>query len=237
MIGARVSQTTDASQAKSSAVAAPKGDQDADGVPDTSDLDPVQPAPPARTKPKSAEILGTPRVSRDDCRRRGITHSRGQGACTQASGTRIRVVNGERKLTLEELDLRYTGAKTSQRATSRRDAVAPEGVFLDLRLTVTNKLDGLVDFRPEQVLLLAGQTTYKPDSLANKLSSRSLERRAYGLRPRTPVAGTVTFDVSKEDARRISDVGIIRVTQFSDQAAAPTGQTVGYIRMYRRARG
>ena len=201
------------------------GDRDGDGVPDAEDLAPETPGERAARATPTPEAPKLPPA--DDCKRKGITRKAGgEGACYEPTGRRVRVVNRGSRLDLDELAAELRGL-TVQRRPARRIAT----VTADLRLR--NKLDGIVDFRPEQAGLLLGRSLFTVDAARESARAGSLVRRAAALGASEEVDGTLRFDVPLRAVRRLDRDGNLQILQFSDISLASASTTVGIFRTYR----
>jgi hypothetical protein len=200
------------------------GDRDGDGVRDSEDLAPDVPGERTPEATPTPEEPPLPPV--DDCRRKGITRGKGlEGACYEPSGRRVRVVDRDSRLDLDELAAELRGIDVQRRPALRRAVVT-------VRLSVRNKLNGIVDFRPEQAGLLLGRGLFSPDE-REPVRAGSLVRRAASLRPGEGVEGTLRFEVPLRAVDRLDRDGNLQLLQFSDISLAAASTTVGIFRTYR----
>ena len=201
------------------------GDRDGDGVPDGEDL---APDTPGKARAESTPTPEAPRLPpADDCKRKGITRAKGgEGACYEPGGRRVRVVNRGTRLVLDELtaELRHL---TVERHPTRRTAT------IKVTLRVRSKLDGIVDFRPEQAGLLVGRSLFPVDGGLESARAGSLVRRASGLKAGADAEGTLRFEVPIRAARRLDRDANLQILQFSDVSLASASLTVGVFRTYR----
>ena len=154
----------------------------------------------------------------DDCAKRGITMRSGQGTCVLPDGTEMSAVGAAGTIRLDGLQMRYRGLEVLDRIGPRSAPLRPTGVWVRVRLTVTNTLDGTVGFSNAQVALALGRNAVLgPNSYAADSDPDALESRAGELAAGKTVDGTVSFDVPKKLARRyLRTYSGLRVVTFGE---------------------
>jgi hypothetical protein len=229
VVGHRLTASPDSSGPPTRAAATPaagakSGDRDGDGVPDSQDLAPDTPAP-ASSGSTDEPAFSRPPVS-GDCRRKGITRSRGkEGLCMEDSGRSVRVVNRRSPLRVEELGVRIVRMKVV-------DKPSDPWAHVTFDLAVQNRLGYAADVQALQFRILLGRGSYSPDLLAGH-SANSLFRRGTGLKPGRTARGSVTFSVTHRAIKKLAVDGNVEVLQFDDTSFDSAALTVGVFRTYR----
>jgi hypothetical protein len=167
----------------------------------------------------------------DDCHKRGISMRSGEGTCVLPDGTAMSAVDAGGMIRLDGLELRYGGIEVLDRIGPRAAPLRPTGVWVRVRLDVTNTLDGTVGFSNGQVALALGpELALGPNSYAAGADPESLERRAAELGAGRSAEGTVSFDVPKKVARRyLRTFSGVRVVTFGENMV--THARIGLIRL------
>lgn len=184
--------------------------------------------------PAGATLSSTGRLAHaDDCRRRGISAQSGQGSCVQPDGTELTAVGAGGSIRLEGLVLRYRGVEVLSRIGDARAPLQPKGVWVRVKLRLTNRLDGTVQFRNDQIALSLGRNlVLGPNSFAADADPRSLEQRAVSLPAGRTVDGAVTFDVPPDAVRKyLPRFTSVQVMTFGENSLSHG--RVGLIRMAR----
>lgn len=154
-----------------------------------------------------------------------------EGPCTDEGGTKVKVVNRDTTLSLPELTVSYGGYTTAETLSSSVGTERADGVYVTIRLTITNKLPDPVAFDPEQVALYLADKTFTPDFDADNMPGDSFVWESDEIQPGNSRTGTVTFDVAPAAARAMDTSGNIGVAQFSD-AGQDAKRRIGLIRTY-----
>lgn len=180
--------------------------------------------------------------NRSECEKEGIAgptieaQDAKQGTCFLESGVEAKFVNRRTKLTLDELDVSYTGYSTDKRLSASTGTERADGTFVTLSLKVTNKLDEPVALDPEQIELLLEDSNYSTDFDAMNMPGDSFVWNDDEIQPGNSRSGTVTFDVPENRVDTIEESGVIAVYQFSDadtESVEDVEGTVGYIRIFK----
>jgi len=185
-----------------------------------SDTPTVLRAPATVTPETRPETNSLPREQM--CARRGISIRAGDGTCILADGSEMTAADSGGRVRLESLEMRYDGARVVHRIGGGRAPLRPAGVFVRVKVTLTNRLDGTAGFLDDQITLALGPTDqFGPNSFANDADPQALTRRASSLDGGETVQGRVTFDVPPAAARRLTRFGSVRIVDFGNRRDAP----------------
>lgn len=156
------------------------------------------------------------------CDRRGVSIRSGVGTCILADGSEMTAADSAGRVRLDSLEMRYDGARVVDRIGSGRSPLRPAGVFIRVRVTLTNRLDGAASFADDQITLALGpEDQFGPNSFADDSDPQALARRAAELRAGQSVQGRVTWDVPRRAARNLTRFGSVRVVDFGNRRDAP----------------
>jgi hypothetical protein len=186
------------------------------------------PAPTVRTlTAKSTAVPQNALVDKglppaDDCKRRGITMRSGDGTCTLSDGSVMTATGPAGTIKLDGLEVRYLGVEVLDRIGSGPAPLRPTGVWVRVRLRITNTLDGSAGFSDTQVALALGRkAVLGPNSYAAASDPQGLETRAADLAAGRTAEGTVSFDVPKKLASRyLRTFAGLRVVTFGENTGA-----------------
>jgi hypothetical protein len=172
-----------------------------------------------------------------DCDDLGINpESRNEGACVDSDGARVKVVNKDTKLTLPELDAEYLGYRTGKSIESDFETQTASGVFVIVKLRITNKTGAPVEVDPEGISL-----SVSPNNVTKLYTHIFDAENTPGdsfiwqdkVQPDASMTGTVVYDMPQKRVADIEKTGNINILQFSDVNSfeEPT-KTIGTIRTY-----
>jgi hypothetical protein len=162
-----------------------------------------------------------------DCQALGMTRQKmREGACTHG-GAKVYVANRGTMVHLREMDVRLNGFGIRAAGRRKRDVV--------LSLTVTNNLRRRMAFDAgsAQTALHLGRRVYVEDRKAENRPGPSFAWRNAGIRPGRTQTATVTFRIPRSLVRRLSTVGNLVVTQFTDAGSARPRERIAVLRTYR----
>jgi hypothetical protein len=165
--------------------------------------------------------------SSGDCEALGMTRQKmREGPCTHA-GVKVYVANRGTEVHLREMDVRLNGFGI-RRAAHRKASVV-------LSLTVTNNLRRRTAFDAgsAQTSLHLGRHVYVEDRKAENVPGPTFAWRNAGIKPGRTQTGTVVFRIPRSLVRRLSTVGNLVVTQFTDAGSARPRERVAVLRTYR----
>jgi hypothetical protein len=176
----------------------------------------------------------TPVPLQPNCTQKGITASAGkEGTCIDDNGHRVMVVNRASELRLNEMDVTMKPIRVSDVVGRGVYRLPADGAYVIVTLTVRNKLKRPALFRPEELSLLLGPSTFTHDSAAESVDPRSFLSLGELIRPGRTLTGRVIFDVPQESVQYLTIDGNVVVAQFRDLDYTYAFETVGYFRTYR----
>lgn len=194
------------------------------------------------TTPTTAASEASPTVDLDpeSCEAKGISGDkikkadRKEGLCVDDNGVRLKIVNRRTTLELPEINVAYSGYAENKTLSASTGTESAAGMYITVNLAVTNKLNAPVEFDPEgQVGLALGDNRYTPDFAAMNMPGDSFVWNSEELQPGTRRTGSVTFDVSNKDVKRMLTSGNINILQFSDAGSDVAAKAIGVIRTYK----
>ncbi len=175
---------------------------------------------------RSASSRGSAADERRSCEARGITVPPfNEGACVQG-GTRFVVANGRSLMRLRTLDVALRGFTVVEELRRGGERLAPQGVFVVVRLAVKNRTGEPQRFQAGQTLLVLEQQRFQEHEIAEerfKPEALAYARRA-PLRPGEKVEGVVVYDVAISDVDRLTREGQLLVANFGGGAVREVGQ-------------
>jgi Domain of unknown function (DUF4352) len=193
------------------------------------------PAPHKPTRHRSRRrAVKTPVGPQPNCDAKGITLEGGrQGTCIDDAGHRITVVNRDSTLRLDEMNANIDHIGVRRTVGKGVYRVAAEGLFVMVTVTIHNKLRGPALFRPDEMSLVLGPSTYYNDAAAEASDPKSFANRGGFIRKGHSVTGRVIFDVPETAAPSLDIDGNVVIVQFRDYDYTSAINTVGYFRTYR----
>ena len=218
-----------------------KRDRDGVGVLGLDDAEPDGPSVGSDAEEEKApEPTATPDPT--DCDELGIDADElNEGIC-QSEGTKLRVVDRDSRLKLDEVIVTFHGVSYAESLTPdiRLGAATPAGRFVIVKVTVTNRGDSPINLTAYEMFVLTlakgdRSETYRADFGAMNMPGPSLvwSDDAADLQPKAAVTGTVVFDVPEAQLHLVEKSGGLRVLQPSD-VWSPDGpkKRQGIVRLY-----
>jgi hypothetical protein len=166
-------------------------------------------------------------ISSADCQALGMTRQKmREGPCTHG-GVKVYVANRHTEVHLREMDLRLNGFGVQAARHGKASVV--------LSLTVTNHLRRRVAFDAgsTETSLHLGRHVYVEDRRAEDVPGPSFAWRNAGIKPGRTATGTVVFRIPRSLVRRLSTIGNLVVTQFTDAGRARPRERIAVLRTYR----
>lgn len=188
---------------------------------------------------EEAEENGEASSSSSDCDEKEInTGARKEGTCVEGD-TKVVVVNLHSPLKMETLQAKLLGVeehKTISGQYSEPDTA--NGIFVTFKLKITNLSHAPQELEEEQTILLVNESIYTQDfEVQNGIEQNSFLWQGAEIQPNGSVEGTVTFDVPKKIAKKITEEGNLDFLNFGVEYYEPEEffeqEEVGTIRTYK----
>lgn len=146
-----------------------------------------------------------------------------EGVCTFKDGkTKFRVVNRGTTAQLNQFDVKLDSVETASSISTAIGTARPDGVFLVVHLTVTNRVRGQLALNENLFAVSIGGDPYVPADNEDLYPLGDLMNYStFGeFGPGISRKGRVIFDVSKANAKRYERVGSVFVSQPTDGGEA-----------------
>jgi len=172
-----------------------------------------------------------------DCEEKGIDGpERKEGTCF-AEGTKWVVADMHSPLKLETLEARLTGLQERKTISSEFESTTANGVFVTFDLTITNLTHAPQEFEEAQAVLFVDESVYTQDfEVQNGSEERSFLWEEGPIQPQEPFEGTVTFDIPRKIAKKITAEGNLDIANFGAEYYEPEAffeeEEIGTIRTY-----
>lgn len=193
----------------------------------------------AELQEEEAEENGEGSDSSSECEEQEISSgSRKEGTCIDG-GTKFVVVNLRSPLKLETLEAKLLDIEERKSIHgSYGESATANGIFVTFRLKVTNLSRAPRELEEEQTVLFVNESIYTQDfEVQNGIEEDSFLWQGAEIQPSGSVEGTVTFDVPKKIAKKITEEGNLDFLNFGAEYYEPEEfyeqEEVGTIRTYK----
>jgi hypothetical protein len=205
----------------------------------SSDAGEIQEKLESELQEEEAEENGGESDSSSDCEEKEINSgSRKEGTCVEGN-TKVVVANLHSPLRLETLEVKLLDIeerKTINGEYSESDTAS--GIFVTFNLMVTNLSHAPQELEEDQTVLYVDESIYTQDfEVQNGIEQDSFLWQGAEIQPSGGVEGTVTFDVPKKVAKKITEDGNLSFLNFGVEYFEPEEffeqKEVGTIRTYK----
>jgi uncharacterized protein DUF4352 len=177
--------------------------------------------------------------SSSDCEAKEIsTGARKEGTCVEGD-TKVVVANLHSPLKLESLEARLLGIKERKSISGEYgESDTANGIFVTFELKITNLSHAPQEFEEEQAVLFVDESIYTQDfEVQNGIEQDSFLWQGAAIQAGNSVEGTVTFDIPKKVAKKITEEGNLDFLNFGAEYYEPEEffeqEEVGTIRTYK----
>jgi Domain of unknown function (DUF4352) len=187
---------------------------------------------------EEAEENGEESDSSSECEEKEINSgSRQEGTCIEGD-TKVVVSNLHSPLKLKTLEAKLLGIeerKTIHGEYGESDTA--NGIFVTFNLKITNLSHAPQELEEEQTVLFVNESIYTQDfEVQNGIEQDSFLWQGAEIQPSSSVEGTVTFDIPKKIAKKITEEGNLDFLNFGAEYYEPEEfyeqEEVGTIRTY-----
>jgi hypothetical protein len=188
---------------------------------------------------EEAEENGEESGSSSDCDEEEINSgSRKEGTCIEGN-TKVVVANLHSSLKLETLEAKLLDIEERKTIDGEYgESDTANGIFVTFSLKVTNLSHAPQELEEEQTVLYVDESLYTQDfEVQNGIEQDSFLWQGAEIQPSAGVEGTVTFDVPKKIAKKITEDGNLNFLNFGTEYFEPEEffeqEEVGTIRTYK----
>lgn len=188
---------------------------------------------------EETEENGEESDSSSDCEEKEINSgSRKEGTCIEGN-TKVVVVNLNSPLKLETLEAKLLDIEERKTISGEYgESETANGIFVTFNLMVTNLSHAPQELEEEQTVLYVGESIYTQDfEVQNGIEQDSFLWQGAEIQPSGGVEGTVTFDIPKKIAKKITEEGNLNFLNFGVEYFEPEEffeqEEVGTIRTYK----
>lgn|GEM_PF-6389567 len=172
------------------------------------------------------------------CDEKGINSGeRNEGTCEE-NGIKWVVANMHTPVKLKTLEASLQDLSERKSIGGEFESSSANGIYVTFTLKVTNLSHAPEEFEEEQAVLFVDESVYTQDfDVQNGPEEKSFLWQGEEIQPRGSIEGTVTFDVPKVVAKKITTEGNLDIANFGAEYYEPEEffeqEEIGSIRTYK----